>query len=766
MNLFKNYGLAILLSTITICGFSQKKITGSVTDINTGEPILFATVTEKGTTNSVSTEHTGTFTFLMNSDSITINVDGYKLQSFSATKGTNYQLSTSEVSINTVVISNSKEAEIKKEVPIAISTVSTQTLEDNKPTSIDQVLNQHAGVLMVNLGSEQHSMSIRQPMSYGASYLYLEDGLPIRASGVFNHNALLEINMANTKAIEIIRGPASSLYGSEAIGGAVNFISKKPSLKPTAGINLQANTLGYKRSDFYASSTVKKFGVRLSGYYANQSDGIIEHSDFSKLALTLATQYQVNKKTNINLTGSYIDYYADMRGSLDSTKFFDKKYASNQTFTNRDVNSLRTKFQLNRFWNSKSKSSFALYYRQNSIKQNPSYRVKNDGSWGNPGDPTLAHGELNNNSFNSYGGVFQQQLKLLKNKGNLIAGASFDYSPNLYEANYLSIHRDTVNDVYDSFTLTDSLLANYTTNLSNAAIYSQFSYNVFKDLKVSIAGRYDYFVYDYKNSLDSNAFSGVADNVTTFGKFTPKVGVNYNPLKFFGMYANYGQGYTPPQVSELYRGVKVPNLRPAYYNNYEIGSWFTLLKNKAKIELTFYQMDGVDEIISVRLDNNAIEKRNAGMTMHRGIEYTVNYKIIKGLLFRFSGTNAIHEFTDYVEEGTDYAGKEMALAPKFYFNTQLTYKPAFIKGFRVSAEWQHVDKYFMENLNTKTYDGYDVFNIRLGYKWKMIEGWMNILNVSDALYATTASASKWGESYSSGTPRHFMFGVAYKFSKK
>ena len=65
------------------------------------------------------------------------------------------------------------------------------------------------GVLMVNLGNEQHSMSIRQPITTNAYYLYLEDGLPIRPMGIFNHNALLEINQFNLQSIEVLKGPAS-----------------------------------------------------------------------------------------------------------------------------------------------------------------------------------------------------------------------------------------------------------------------------------------------------------------------------------------------------------------------------------------------------------------------------------------------------------------------------------------------------------------------------------------------------------------------------
>src|ERR1044072_2184527 len=122
-----------------------------------------------------------------------------------------------------VVVSASRSAQKRSEAPIAISTITTQTLQDTKANRLDQVLNKVSGVFMVSLANEQHEMSIRQPMTTKSLLLYLEDGIPIRTTGLYNHNALLEMNMAGARQIEIIRGPACSLYGAEVIGGAVNI---------------------------------------------------------------------------------------------------------------------------------------------------------------------------------------------------------------------------------------------------------------------------------------------------------------------------------------------------------------------------------------------------------------------------------------------------------------------------------------------------------------------------------------------------------------
>lgn len=437
------------------------------------------------------------------------------------------------------------------------------------------------------------------------------------------------------------------------------------------------------------------------------------------------------------------------------------------TFTNRKVNAFRSKLQFDHYWENGSKSSFASYIRNNSVKQNPSYRVKDDYKpWSHSGNPNLAHGEQNNNSYNSYGFVTQHSEEFKGEKLSALGGVSLDYSPASYEASYISINKND-DGVYDGFTPSDSMLANYDVNLINFGAYGQLAYKPIKNLKVVGGLRFDNFVYDYKNKLDSNAYSGVPDSKDIFTKVTPKLGLTYDLKKHKGVYANYSQGFVPPQVGELYRGVKVPELGPATYNNYEFGGWAGFAKNKGRFEASVYRMDGTNEIISVRKDDGSTEKENAGQTRHQGIEYNIKYQIMKSISIRFGGSNANHFFVDYTDSGTDYSNNRMPGAPAWIANAQITFKPQKIaKGFRISIEWQHLDKYYMDAKNTKEYEGYNVFNLRMGYTYKSFEFWTNIMNISNELYATNASASAWGSSYTSGEPINVNVGIAYKFKKK
>ncbi|MFC3335785.1 TonB-dependent receptor plug domain-containing protein [Flavobacterium palustre] len=117
------------------------------------------------------------------------------------------------VELENVFVTANRTATLRKETPVAISKLTAKTINETKAVAAYELVNKTPGVLMVNLGNEQHMMAIRQPMTTNAYYLYLEDGLPIRPMGIFNHNALLEINQFNLQNIEVIKGPVSSLYG-------------------------------------------------------------------------------------------------------------------------------------------------------------------------------------------------------------------------------------------------------------------------------------------------------------------------------------------------------------------------------------------------------------------------------------------------------------------------------------------------------------------------------------------------------------------------
>ena len=755
-----------------ITGFisqAQTTIKGKIIDATTKEPVYGASVrcTDTDCNCGCITNAAGEFVINCKTDckNVSISFIGYTTQSLAITNiGETVALVPSSSLMNEVVVSASRGETVKRsQAPIAISQINTKTIQETKATTVDQLLNKVSGVNMVNLGNEQHQMSIRQPMTTKSLFLYLEDGIPVRTTGLYNHNALLEMNMAAVKNIEVIKGPSSSLYGSEAIGGVVNFITIAPTSVPVLKLSAQGNNVGYKRADLQSSFSKHKWGFALSGYYADKRNGFMEYSDFHKAILTGRIDYRFNDKTTLSNSATWLNYYSDMPSGVDSTMFATRTFVNPQTFTYRSVDAFRYRSTLTHTWSDNSRTTASIVYRDNTIGQNPAYRIKDDykkvsGRW--VGQKDLAHGEINASSFNSYAFIAQHKQNLTWKKANIIGGVSIDLSPSNYNADYIRIKKDTVARKYVGYQKTDSTLTDYATKINNYAAFVNFEFSPVNKLRVVASLRYDLFDYNFDNHLKPSAFSGSPDTTNRFKKLSSKIGFTYNVSNKTGFYANYSEGFVPPQVTEMYTGVKVPNISPSVFYNYEVGGWMEIIRNKLSVDASAYKLNGTNEIISVKLDDGSTENRNAGKTSHKGVEFGLNASPVKEITVRFSGAYSIHKFNAFVEKGNNYNGNEMNNAPHWTHNAEVWYKPSFIKGLRVGAEWQKVGSYYMDPKNTAKYKGYDVLNLRAGYQFNGFEIWLNVLNATNNYYSYI-STKNTSYSYTLAEPRNFNLGISY-----
>jgi len=686
---------------------------------------------------------------------------GYESKEYKATEVPSIiKLAPKADQLDQVVLTASGSPQQQKEVPVAISQITPAELEEINPISLEEVLNRTPGVMMVDLGNEQHSMSIRQPISYKSVYLYLEDEIPIRTVGLFNHNALIEINHSAIKKVEIIRGPYSSLYGSDAIGGAINFITKDPSVTPLYKLYATVNDIGYRKVGGLASQTTGNTGLIGGLDYSGRHNGYREHSDYDKVSAFFKMTNRINEKLSVKSLINFIDYKTDMTGGLDSTYFYSQDYRSQYRFTYRKALAVRyySRFLYN--IDEHNRSTATVYARYNVMGQNPHYRIKDDyNPWTGTGDPNLAHGQINENKFTSLGLILDHEYSNgpFKIKG----GLSIDNSPASYWAKYIQVHK-TDDNIYDSYIETDSLLTDYEVKVFNNAAFASAEYKLTDRFKLLGGFRYDYISYNFDNHLPSTAYSGAPDSKDVFKAFTPRAGFVFEADDHLSLYGNCSKGFRPPEVGELYRGTKVPTLEPVYYRNREAGARFTFT-DKLYLDLAYYVLEAENEIISVRLPDGSRENQNAAQTLHRGLEFGFRYFINDQWDFTVNGAYSKHLFVDYKPKGKDYSGNEMPGAPPLVFNTQLRYRPDFWPGAYVLVEMFHVDPYYMDEANTEKYEGYQIYNLRMGKQFNNFKVWLNILNLTNELYATSASLS-WGrKSYRPGEKRSFNFGVAYTF---
>jgi iron complex outermembrane receptor protein len=728
--------------------------------------------------NATLTNSKGQFTIPADSKTITVAMVGYSGKTISIGASIlNIRLEPSTVDLQPVIVSASREGQARQDAPIAISTINSTQIKDTRATALYQLLNKTAGVYMVNLGNEQHTMAIRQPITYNALYLYMEDGVPIRPTGIFNHNSLYEINMSGVKNIEVIKGPASSLYGSNAIGGAVNFITQGPPAGYAGNVSVQGDNYNYRRVDADGGFTAGKFGLYVGGYVAHQKDSWQDYSDFDKYSLNFKTTYAFTDRTKLTASAAYNYLNTQTPGALDSTRFYNRSYGSNQRFTYRKVEAFRANLKLEHAWNEHNNTFVNVFFRDNSTAQLPSYYIADVRN--SSGVYQSSNGQQNDLRFHSIGFLAQHRSNFDFLNSRLIVGAYMDNSPSSYYAQFLNITKDVVNNYYTGFSNTGDYIDNYRIKLFNTAAYTQYEINPVEPLRIVMGLRYDRVHYNFTNSLTTGT-KYKQQETNDFNIVAPKVGLTYDLGGNKGLYANYSVGFQPPETGDLYNARQLTQLKQATFNNYEIGGWLSAFDKKMFIEVSLYDLEGSNEIINQLLPDNTTQNQNAGATRHRGIEYAITYAPVNEISFRFNGTNAKHTYVDYSEVRTnyatstnytiDYAGKRMTNAPAWIANSELTYKPAYLPGFRIAGEWQHIDKYFTDPANTKTYAGYNIYNLRLGFDFKadVLKGagiWFNVLNLTNKLYATTVVSNQYGDTYTAAPPRTITLGISYSFAK-
>ena len=673
---------------------------------------------------------------------------------------------------DTVVVSGSRTETKLSETPVSIGSVNRSQWDQDKVKSVGEMINRIPGVFWNDLGNEQHSMAIRQPISTNAVYQYLEDGIPIRPLGVFNHNSLNETNMNGSSAVEVVKGAASSLYGSNAVGGAVNFLTQKPSRSPTGYFGFrQDHTDGFYRFDTGASNTWGNLGLRFS-HYTSERDHTNwqQYSGGKKDSFTLRGDYELSATSWLRASLVHTNLDTDTAGSLFENDYRTNPGKSINTFTWRKDKTTRANVAWEGETTRKGVTTVTFFARNNDHGQLPSYTIS--GCSG-----ATCRGTINNNHVESLGMDVKHVQGLDWANARLVTGVYIDRSQNDYVSDNLKVTRDAVSGVYKSYSLNNAAspsgVRDYGAGIANDALFAQLEFTPAKDFRVVAGGRYDTITYDFVNHLVPSANFGAPNETRSFSRVSPKLGATYALSNAQSLYANLSQGFTPPEVSQLYGKTAIPDLKPSVYNNQEIG-WRALLANNIRLDSALYQLEGQDTIVSYTSEVGDSFNKNAGKTRSRGIELSLSQQLAQWD-WRLGATWAKHEFVNYLVSAKagaieDYSGKFMPQAPAHTINAQVGWN--FTPDSRIALGVVKQGRYWMNNLNTVRYEGHTLLNLTTSHKLQGgLEVWGQVRNLTDERYADSASSSFKGgafnpntqNTYSPGAPRSVMVGVTQSF---
>jgi outer membrane receptor for ferrienterochelin and colicins len=223
-----------------------------------------------------------------------------------------------------VVVTGTRTAKSLQQVPIPITRITSEEIKKRGLLRLNEVLSEQTGI---NILDDPHGQGI-QIQGFDPAYtLILIDGLPLigRSTGILE---LSRITTNNIDRIEIVKGPTSSLYGSEAMAGVVNIITAEPAKGFSGGVagrygtnknaDISLNS-SYKTDKFYISGFANRNSS--GGYSLQPASGIPTVSPFHGYTLNGKTAYRFDDNTSLKLSVRYFTNDQDSRFSVDDNRF-------------------------------------------------------------------------------------------------------------------------------------------------------------------------------------------------------------------------------------------------------------------------------------------------------------------------------------------------------------------------------------------------------------------------------------------------------------
>ena len=659
-----------------------------------------------------------------------------------------------------ISVTSTREDKPLSEVPASIGVIDKRNIANTKPAHPSEIANQVPGVHINVTGGEGHMTSIRQPITTNAVYLYLEDGIPTRSTGFFNHNALYEVNVPQSDSIEIMKGPGTSLYGSDAIGGVINVITAAPPEGSESSVNIEAGSYGWYRLLANTGNSDDDSGY-LASLNLTSTDGWRNNTAYDRASGNLRFDNFLDNGASLKTIFSVTDVEQQTAGS---SRLKRNDYLNNPEFnytpiSYRNVQAVRLSTEYEK-GDSNQSLTITPYLRHNTMELLP--------NWSLSYDPVVY--ETSNDSL---GLLVKHRHNLSSGKGAVITGADIDYSPGHYTQHEISATK--TGDVYTSYTVGD-IQYDYDVIYSSVSPYIHYEHVITSAMRLTAGARYDIMQYEYDNKLSTlttGKHRRPADTTVKFNHFSPKLGLTYQVNKNLNTFINYRHAFRAPSNTQLFKqgqAVNTVGLSPIKVNSFETG-----LRGKSDDDLSYtvslYFMTKDDDILAFKKADGTRETVNAGETSHKGIELGLNKKFTESIKVNIAASYAVHTYEDWKPNSTtDYSGKEMESAPRTVTNTKLSYRPESLPNLVIEPEWVHLGNYWMDQANTQKYNGHDLLNIRTRYTLsKKSTIYARVMNVTDERYATAASykAAAFGKpesfEYSPGMPLSLYVGYTQKF---
>lgn len=581
-----NHIVVFLIVFTTLCVAQERiVVNGKVVSAEDNTAIVGASVLVLNTTIGVATNADGKFILKnvpIERKAISISAVGFKTTTITLSQITSKEilvsLSPSLIQTQTVVVTANKRQQSLEEVPVSMSIISAKQFEQRNTFALDDALRYVPGV-----NFQQSQINIRASSGYsrgvGSRVMMLVDGVPL-LSGDTGEITFESIPVFQIERVEVVKGAGSALYGSGALGGVINVLTKEIENEPKfwwrtyGGLYSQPEYDQWKWSDktrflngqtFGYSTRWENFGIaasiqRISDDGYREQDWLRRYSGFIKAKYDLSPFQSITFTSNLfqQFRGDFL-WWKDLKNALRPADAQRNIFVSSMRFNN------------------------SLQYKH-FVDEDLYFEIKGVHFRGNWYRDSLKNKRLDASISDAI--VVDAQGNLAISNQNTL---TFGLVGNAERV------RSNIFGVHDG---------------SGGAVYLQDEHKISNDISVTAGLRYDV-----------QRIIGLSTNQ----QVNPKIGFRYTINEYHTLRASVGRGFRAPSIGEIYTStantgsaaIIIPslNLKPEHSVTYEAGSSSVLTEN-IKTDIAFFHSDF----------NDLIEANVQGDTALKAV--TVNFKNI------------------------------------------------------------------------------------------------------------------------------------------
>ncbi|TSA24999.1 MAG: hypothetical protein D4R67_10915 [Bacteroidetes bacterium] len=749
---------------------ARKVISGTVSDCRTGNPLSGANIVITGTSRGAVSGPDGRFILPVEADQkIRIKVSYIGYHELQRMVPEFHQKDTillflclnPEIrQMDELFVTATRTPQTPAEIPARIAVIPARKVMEMPVNNADEVLQLVPGIKFdrdFGIFSKNSSVTMR---GLNGSYraLILLDGVPLNKTdgGGINWNRLVPDNIDR---IEVLKGPVSAVYGSNAMSGVINIITEQPAV-PFEGlvkvfygtyqtfgglVKLGGSLLHNQRGFYYNFSLFYRQGKGYITEPETTRDSLDTDRYLKEGSASGKIGYQFNERNRVELE---YNYYNDIRG--DGTKIYEPLGSYNRYPTH------FLRVSSHNGWGKYSLLVNGFYQYENYLRQNETRSTKRSGKY------TLYETDSKREDYGLWINLTNQ----------ILPAQSLTVGVDLKQGRV---------DASDTYYTSSDILTNRGT-LSFFALFTEYELNLWQQkLSVTAGLRWDIawftrgsFTIEYPSSLSEFMSAYPADfSDETWNAISPKLGLRYNFNVFQSLYLSYAHGFRPPILDDMCKngniskGFKLanPHLKPEALDNIEAGATLTLLK-RVTLEPSAYLSFGRDFQYFVTTGDSVytggdnlkpvMKRENISRVRILGAEVTVTIPVVHTLSFlaNYAFNNSrIIRFDTANNPDKDLTGKFLMEVPANQAFAGFIYTPSWLSA---TLTCRYVGSQWIDDENTAQSPGYFTIDLKASHTFfsRLTAG----VTVQDLLNR------QWTDSKGQLSPgRYIMVSLSYRF---